>query len=308
MIDSLLIVGLQVFVLFLLIMLGFFAGKIKLFSDEGIKSMNNMMLYLVTPCVIINVFQRPFDSSMLKNLLLSMLASFISHLLGYLLGLIFIRNKDAMKQKVLRFAAVFSNCGFMALPLVEALLGDEGVFYASGYLAVFNLMVWTNGQYIMARESGDYKPIKALLNPGVLGVIVGLILFFTSFELPLIISLPISYLSELNTPVPMLIIGYTISTMNLRELFKIKEEAATIIIKLAASPLLLLGILYLLGFRGVLLISSIVSASTPTAAITAMFSIKYGGDEKMAAKIVSATSVFSIITMTVIVAFAQFIA
>lgn len=307
MLNSFLIVGSQVLILFLLIALGFLGGKLKITTKEGVKSMNDIMLYFVTPCVIINAFQREFDQQLLHNLLLSVLAAFISHFFSYFLAVLLIRNKNYSKKKVLRFAAMFSNCGFMALPLLDALLGSEGVFYGAAYVAVFNLLVWSFGQYIMAKDPSEFKLRKCVLNPGFISVVIGFILFITSFSLPKILATPIEYMSNLNTPVAMLIIGYTFSTLDLREMINLREEYLTIIIRLVISPILLLGIFYAMGYRGVLFVSCIVSASAPIAATTTMFAIKYDGDEALASKLVAVSTLLSIITMTLIVGFAQYI-
>ena len=308
MLESFTIVGTQVAVLFILIALGFFGRKIKILNGDGVKCINDIMLYFVTPCVIIHAFQREFDVTMLKNLLLSILGSVISHALCYLVGFLLIHNKDEAKRTVLRFAICFSNCGFMALPLLEALLGSEGVFYGAGYLTVFNILVWSSGQYSMAKGSDGFDKKKIFLNPGVLSVFVGLFFFFTSIKLPEIIGSPIAFLAALNTPVPMLIIGYTIAGLTFKDFLNIKEEALTIVSRLVIVPLLLLGILFLLGYRGNLLVATIVSASAPVAAITTMFSIKFSRDEMVASKLVAVSSLFSIITMTLIISFARTIA
>lgn len=308
MLESLIVVGTQVGVLFIMIALGFFGGKIKLLNDSGIKCINDIMLYFVTPCVIVNALQRDYDPGMLKNLLLSMLASLISHILCYIIGLIIIHDKDKARERVLRFTIIFSNCGFMALPLLEALLGQEGLFYGAGYLAVFNILVWSFGQYTMAKGHSSFGIKKAFLNPGVISAIVGLIFFFTSFRLPALIGSPVSYLAALNTPIPMLIIGYAISKLTISDIFKLRLEALSIAGRLIIGPMVLLPILYFMGIRGNLLIASMVSSSAPVAAISTMFSIKYGGDEKLASKIVAVSSLFSIVTMTLIVAFTRSIA
>ena len=305
MLESFTIVGTQVAVLFILIALGFFGGKIKLITRDGVKCINDIMLYFVTPCVIIHAFQRDYDPSMLKNLLLSILGSIISHALCYLVGFILIHDKDKAVRSVHRFAVCFSNCGFMALPLLEALLGSEGVFYGAGYLAVFNITVWSLGQYSMAGGDASFDGKKIILNPGVLSSIIGLIFFFTSLRLPTLIASPISFMAALNTPVPMLIIGYTIAGLKLKDIINIKSEALTIATRLVIVPMLLLGILYLMGYRGTLLTATIVSASAPVAAITTMFSIKYKKDESIASKLVAVSSLFSIVTMTVIVSLAR---
>ena len=307
MLESFLVVGSQVLILFLLIILGFFGGRIKITTKEGVRSMNDIMLYFVTPCVIIHAFQRQYDPLLLKNLLLSVLAAFISHAFSYILALIFIKNENYSKKKVLRFASMFSNCGFMALPLLDALLGPEGVFYGAAYVAIFNLLVWSFGQYIMAEDPSSFDKKKCIVNPGFISVVIGFLFFIFSVTLPEIINRPIAYLADLNTPLAMLIIGYTFSTLNLKEIFDIKEEIVTIIIRLILAPVSLVGIFYLLGYRGVLLVACIVSASAPIAATTTMFSIKYGGDEALASKLVAVSTLFSIVTMTLIVGFTQYI-
>ena len=106
----------------------------------------------------------------------------------------------------------------------------------------------------------------------------------------------------------MLIIGYTIAGLTFKDFLNIKEEALTIVSRLVIVPLLLLGILFLLGYRGNLLVATIVSASAPVAAITTMFSIKFSRDEMVASKLVAVSSLFSIITMTLIISFARTIA
>lgn len=308
MLESFLIVGTQVLILFILISLGFLGGKLKLINDDGIKSMNNIMLYLVTPCVIIEAFQKPFDKELFRNLLLALLAALIAHVLSFLLGKLFIKDKDESRRVVLRFSVVFCNCGFMALPLVKALLGSEGVFYASAYIAIFNILVWSFGQYAMAGNENSFNIRKAFLNPGLIGVVIGLIFFFTSYELPYIVIQPISFMSATNTPIPMLMIGYSISKLDFKEIVGIKKETVCLILRLVVSPLLLLGVLYGLGYRGILLTTLIVSASTPVAATTTMFSIKFNKDEKLSSKMVAVSTLFSIITMTLIVGFTQYIA
>lgn len=308
MLESFAIVGTQVLILFIMIGLGFFGGKKKFLTQEGVRSINDILLYFVTPCVIIDAFQRPFDSKLLKNLLLSMLASLISHLLCYALGYLFVKSKDLAKRRVLRFTVAYSNCGFMALPLIGALLGDEGVFYGAGYLAIFNIMVWSFGQYSMGKGHQGFENKKAILNPGVLSAAVGLIFFFTSFTLPEIIGSPIAYIADLNTPLPMLIIGYTISKLDFNEIFHLTSEWIALLLRLVVAPCLLLLILYSFGYRGTLLIASIVSAATPVAAISVMFSIKFRIDETMASKLVAISSLFSVFTMTIVIGIAKYLA
>lgn len=308
MLEGFAVIGLQVLILYVLIGVGFFLSKKNMLNKEGISCLNDIMLYIVAPCVVIDAFQREFDATLFRNLLLSMLGAVISHVINGIVAMLIIRNKSEAKQRVLRFATVFSNCGFMALPLLDALLGSEGVFYGAGYLAVFNIIVWSIGQYGMAKGSEGFDRKRIILNPTVISCVIGLAFFFTSTTLPPILAAPISYLSYLNTPVPMLIIGYTISTISFKEILGIKDEALAIISRLVVCPSILLIVLYFMGIRGVLLVATMVSATTPVAAITTMFSIKFNQDTPTAAKMVAISSLFSVFTMTVIVGITQGIA
>ena len=59
MIESFLSVGTQVLILFLMIGTGFVLGKLHLITHKGAVSMSNLLMYVVSPCILIVVFQRP---------------------------------------------------------------------------------------------------------------------------------------------------------------------------------------------------------------------------------------------------------
>ncbi len=307
MLESFLIVGTQVLILFILIALGYGLGKCKIFNQDGVKCINDLVIYVVNPCLIISAFQRKFEIALLRNFVLALIGALIAHVLCLVLALLIFRNKPEGRKKVLKFATIFSNCGFMGVPLLNALLGTDGVFYGAAYLVVFNLLIWSYGQYIMAKGSDGFSTKKIVLNPGVIAVAVGLVFFFTSTSLPSVILTPVEYLAALNTPVPMLIIGYTISKFKLSNLAGGFDEVKVYLIRLVIGPLILLGILYGMGLRGSVLVAVIVSASAPTAALTTMFSIKFGCDEELSARIVSTSTLLSIISMTLIVGLARYI-
>ncbi len=308
MIESFLVVGQQVLILFILIAIGFMGGKLKFITKEGVSCITDIMLYIVTPCVIVNAFQKDFNAVLLVGFFKSFLAAIAAHLISIVLSKLFIRSKEDARKRVLQFGVVFSNCGFMSLPLLDALLGQEGVFYGASYIAIFNLLVWSYGLLLMDKSHSKLSIKKIILNPGTLPVIIGLIFFFCSYQLPSLIGTPVSYFAALNTPVPMLVIGYYISNLKLSGLFKGADEFIMLFLRLIASPLLLLALLYPLGFRGTLLLACIVSASAPVAATSTMFSIKFHSDAELSAGTIAVSTLCSIITMTLIVGITQHLA
>ena len=313
MIESFITVVQQVIILFVLIGIGFGLTKKKLFSEKTIAELTTFILYLVTPCVIIESFNRPFDADMLNAFLLSFLAAIVVHVLSIFIAFLFIRDRDKNTQTIFRFGVVFSNCAFMALPLQQALLGSEAVFYGSSFIAVFNLFVWTHGYGIMKidpenkgqKKSGQMifsQLIKTLLNPGIASVFLGLFLFLTSTKLPFFIQKPIQYLAALNTPLPMIVIGFYVASVKDFSILKDKKMFLASFLRLIFIPLLSLALFYAAGIRGVLLSSLIISASTPVGATLVMFSIKFNKDAKKAGAFVAFTTLVSVLTMPIIIA------
>lgn len=299
---------LQVGILLILIFLGFILTKLNIVNEVGSKVMTDLVLYTVTPCVIVKSFIRPFDTGAAKGLLISVAAAVLAHTVFILSSILIIHDKNLQRERVLRFAAIFSNCGFMALPLQEALLGDEGVFYGSSVVAVFNIFVWSYGIFLMSGDKKYIKPKTLILSPSIIAIIVGIVIFLLSLPVPQIIKRPIEFMAGLNTPLPMIIIGYHLAKSDILKGLRDKGAVLTSFLKLAVLPILVLFIMYVCGIRGTMLISLTVAFSSPVAAITAMFSAKFGNDTSLAATVVSMSHLLCILTMPPIIYLAQILA
>ena len=305
MISEFLTVFSQVLILFILISVGFIFGKTKIFNDNGIKSLTDLVLYIVCPSVVIDAFMREYEPKLLRNLLITAAFAFIAHLIPAVLSHILIHDKDKARERVLRFGSVFSNCGFMSLPLQQALIGDDGVFYGAVFVAVFNLLCWTYGLVLMSGDKRQLSPKKIITNPGIIGVSIGMIIFFCGINLPQVISKPVGYFAALNTPMPMFIIGYHLSKANILKALKERGLYITLALRLVVSPLLLFGIMYLFKIDSTIIIACVIASGAPTAAITTMFSTKFKRATELSVDLVSFGTLLSLITIPLIVAFVQ---
>lgn len=302
MIENILTVAEFVLILFVLIGIGFVCNKIKLISGKTVKEMTNFVLYIVAPCVIINSYQREFDEKMLKGLLITLAASAASFAVTILLAHLLVRDKDKMKEKTLRFGTVFSNCGFMSLPLQQVILGDIGVFYGTTYIMIFQLVLWTYGVVVMSGDTKNISVKKILLNPGVTSSVVGVLFFVFSITLPPVIHEPMKHLAALNTPVPMVIVGFHLADASLK--LKGFSTYVAIFLRHIVSPVILLGALLLLKTDPAITTACVIAASSPVAAMTTMFSEKFDGDTPLSATMVSVSTILAIITMPILVGLA----
>ncbi|MBQ3058200.1 MAG: AEC family transporter [Clostridia bacterium] len=295
----------QVVILFILILIGFWLAKTKVLSDKSVSGMTDLVLILVTPCVIVKSFFREFNKSDLKDLLISFLLGVLLHLAFIALSMLFLRDKNKDRQIVLQYAAVFSNCGFMAIPLQQALLGDNGVFLGSSFVAIFNAFVWSWGLLLMSGDKKTLKPLKIITRPAILALIIGLAVFLLSVRIPKIISEPVSMLAALNTPLPMIIIGFHLANSNVLKSFTDIKCILTILLRLILYPAAAITVMWLCGVKGDMLISQAICCSAPVAAVTTMFSSKYNRDTELSVNLVSLSTLLSLITMPVMILLAE---
>lgn len=302
--TNLLSIGQQVLVLFILISVGFLCGKKGIINDNAAKKMTDIILYVVTPCVMISAFQKEFTGDTLIKVLIAAAAAVVIMAFSILAARLVIRDKNISRKKVLQFSVIFSNCGFMSLPLQKELLGDEGWFYGSIFVAVFNIIVWTYGLVDMSGDRKQLSVKKLIFNPGIVGAIIAIILFVCRVRLPDIISQPITHLANLNTPVPMLIIGFYLSNAKLKDAFTDAGAYIAMALRLVAIPIAVTFAMAALGLDRTMIIAFVIASSAPTAATTTMFSAKFDRDVELSVGVVAASTILSVITMPLIVSLA----
>ena len=302
--ENFLEIAQQVLVLFILISVGFGCGKKGVLTEHASKKMTDIVLYVVTPCVMVSAFQREFSFELLGSVLVAALTAAAIMTASILLTRLVIRDKNEARKKVLQFAVIFSNCGFMSLPLQKALLGDDGWFFGSIFVAVFNVFCWTYGLVDMSGDKKQLSIKKLALNPGIIGVTAAVILFICQLRLPVFILDPVTHLANLNTPLPMLIIGFYLSRADFKKALTDRGTYLAMLFRLAVIPVAAALIMSLLHLDAKMTIAFTIACSAPTAATTTMFSAKFDRDVELSVSVVTASTLLSIITMPLVVSLA----
>lgn len=313
--QNLATVAAQVCVLFALMAVGAVCRRVRLVDEASVKGIVNVLLLVVTPCLIIDSFQRPFDSSMMHGFFWAFAIAVSAHVAIILFASLFSRGDDRSRP-VLRLAMVFSNAGFMGIPLEQAILGAEGVFYGIVYVVVFNFFMWSWGLYEMKFKvesekfkvgfrAKDLRPM--VVNPGTVGIAIGLPLFFASVSLPAILKTPISLLAGLNTPLAMLVIGFYLAGADFRRVVRMPSAYLAAAIRLVAYPLAMVALLFPLRshFPREMMLALVTAASAPVAAMVSMFASKFSRDVDLSVGLVSGTTLLSIFTMPPVIALAM---
>ncbi|MBQ6796610.1 MAG: AEC family transporter [Clostridia bacterium] len=303
--GSVLTVGSQVLALFVMMAFGFVMYKTKLVDKKGIDQMTDVLLWTVTPCLLIETFYGCRDTGAGASLMIFAACAAASMLIPLLITLLMYRGQNENDRPVMRFGTVFSNCGFMGLPLAQAVFGAEGVMYASIFVAVFMLLQWTAGYALMSDKGTSIK--KALLNPGVIGFAVSLPLLFLPFSLPEGVLYPIKTLASMNTPLAMVVIGAKLACADLKKAFSDGRVYLVSFLRLLVVPAAVIAALVFIPVElsDTAKLVLVIEAAAPTAATTALISAMTNRNSELGSGTVAVTTLISSITLPMVSAIAK---
>lgn len=303
-------VSTQVIILVLLMSVGVVLTKTKVLTSVGAKQMTDLVIYFVTPAVIIKAFaggEVVYSPENVTRLLVAAGAAVLVHVVSLAIGLIFFGNKKDAYNKIYTAAVLMSNCGFMSLPLTQAVLGDQGVFIVTVFVGVFNVVAWSIG---LALASGQKISVKKMfINPGFIPVVAGIVMFLCRVDLSgiKIVMEPIRHLAAINTPVPMVIIGYYLANAGLKIKKGDGKMFLAISLRLVLVPLISMVLLRTFGIVGDDLTACIIPASAPVAALLMMMSAKYSDNPELSSRVVTISHLLSVITMPLMLTLCKYI-
>lgn len=296
----------QVATLLFLIVVGFIIRKLGILNHERNKGLSDLLLYVTLPFSIITSFNFPFSRALLTNGIIVLLISIAIHLFAIPFSKLLYSKYAPATNRVLRATTVFSNCGFMGFPILEAVYGTQGVFYGSFYVLTFQILIWTVGVGIFTGKQNT-TTWRQVLNPAVIAVIIGFVLFIFSINLPEPIFNTLAMVGSMTTPISMLVIGSLLFEIKLSEVFSGFSIFYVTIMRLIILPLFAVACLLLLGVKGITLGVPVLATAMPAAALVVVFAEKHGADAILASRAVFLSTILSIITIPGMIALVQFL-
>lgn len=290
----------QIVILFILILIGFAGVKAGVIKMEGKKAFSDLLIYIIVPAMIIDSYMSEFNPEILSNLIKAFGLSALLLLIGLAVTMLLTIKMKDKDRAITRFACIFSNAAYMGFPLIRALFGTEGLLYASAFVTMFNLLLWTVGY---AMVSGQVKPKEVLKNifatPALISVVIGLVIYLCRIPVPELIKQPISLVGSMNTPLSMIITGMIIAGSKARSLFANKKLLFVIVVKMFVIPVICFGLFALLGIGGMVAQVVLLLEACPTAAMTSVMAVQFNHDENLAAGAVVVTTFLSILVLPV---------
>lgn len=295
----------QLLKMFFIMVLAFVCYKIRLVDQNGNKTVSNLLLLVVNPILIITVYQTEFDPALVRGLLLAFAAAATTHVLGIIISTLLIRPKADADYCIERFNAIYSNCGFIGIPLIGSMFGDTGVFFLSAYIVMFTLFSWTHGVVLMEKKLSLKTLKEGIISPMFIATLIAVLLFFLQLKIPSVLLDSMNYIADMNTPLAMMVAGFSVAQADLGKMCRNLRLYYTAAIKLIIFPLCAIPLLMLFQLPPEVSMTILIATACPSATTGTMMAIRYKQNYTYSSEIFSMTTVLGVVTMPALVLIAE---
>ena len=300
---------------FILILPGYIITKLGIINEQHTAGMSSLITCVTYPCLVITAMQMEFSMRVLNNckyVVLIFLGATVAALIVSKIVSSIVKLPPE-RAGIFAFMLVFGNTGFIGLPVLNGLFGSEAVFYGALCDSTYDIFMFTVGITLIRRGASDHhmgikETVKGLVNPCLIGVLIGLTLYVCQITLPEIIASPVERVGNITSPLAMIVVGSHLARVRIRDLFGSVHGWLVVLMKLIVFPLIALLIVKLVIGTGSLLASVIVmQAAMPVAMLSVIFSERYKGDVAFASAGVMLTTLMCIITIPLHAILLQFV-
>lgn len=294
----------KILVMMIIAIVGCIAYKTGIITEKSNKSLTSVLLMAVNPIMIINAYQTEVNERLMHNFIISAVLAVASHLIGIALSFLLVGAKRP-DYETERLSVVYSNCGFIGIPLVNGLFGMEGVLYLTAYMTVFNICLWTHGVIQTVGRTDMRTTLRHLASPAIVCSILGLLLFVFKIKLPAPAAEAVEQISATNSPLAMIIAGATIAQTDIRKALTAVRVYYISALRLFAVPLVCVLAFMSFGIEEKVVITAIVEAACPAAASATMFAINYGKNAVYASEIFAVSTILSFVSLPAVIMLAE---
>lgn len=298
----------QMLVLFAMILTGYFCYKKEIITDTLQPKLSYLVVNIFNPFLIISgISDKSVDKSfhlVMENIFLVLLLFGIWIITGPLLvRLLRLPNE---KRPLYNLMNIFSNLGFMGLPLISSIYGQGATIYVSFYMLMYNLLLYTYGIYIGSKNS-PYKNThfewKKLMNPGVIASLLAIVIFFLHIPVPSAIGTFVSYMGNTAVPLSMILIGVFMAKIDLKSIFINGTVYLFAFFKLLLLPILLILTLKQFPFDPTVFGVFVLLSGMPVGSLVIILADEYGIGGEEGVQGIMLTTILSLFTLPIVVLF-----
>ena len=287
----------------IILVLGFLLGKLKLISPKTNKDLVNLLLTVFMPASLFAAFPTTYSDETSDLFKAGLLAGVLVMTALIIVSKILFNKKfynDKLRYES-QFALIFNNATFLGYPISASTCGEQGVIPYCGFIIAFNIALFSYGVYLFKHKIDSKLVLNVIMNPNIIAVVLGVIVFVTGFQLPGFVTDAVKYTGNATTALSIICVGYMLSNAKFFKLIKKWKLILTAAAQLVLGPLIAFGLLTLLQFPSEVIAVCTLIQALPTATSLGLFASKYGGDQTEASELVTVSTLLSIVLMPLMV-------
>ncbi|MBN3037798.1 MAG: AEC family transporter [Candidatus Omnitrophica bacterium] len=295
-------------IIFAILFIGALARRVNILTKETTDGLCRLAIEVTLPFLYFYTLSANLNRGLFLSIwsmpLWAVGLTFVSLVLGWAFssGL----KSDLRQRRTFLFLVTFGNYGFLAIPLVYALFGQEGLVIVS----VFNLGVaflyWTLGLVILTGVKGKGLSVfKNLFNTATFALVSGLIVGISPLTPPKFILEVSQLIGNASIPLALIVVGSILAHRDAPRNFSFRTIFSLVFCRNVLTPaIVLLSVNVFFALPKMILAIIVLQAAMPAASTTPILTAKFNGDTDFAASAVFFSTLFGIITIPLFISLA----
>lgn len=287
-------------VLLAMIGVGIISFKMGWIDKHGYQKLATLVVKVFNPALIFTAFSNKSTEKLGDLMIQNLIACILFYIFLILIAVLYVRVfkvKDK-KNKTFQLMMIFSNVGYMGIPLIKAMLGNEFIIFVVFYSLFYNIFAYTYGIYLamgLSDEHHDYS-IKYMFNIGTISSLIVIVLFALNIQLPNAALTFFDYVGNTAIPLSMIMVGISLAQMDFSEIMD-KDEIVFFVFKMVIVPAIGIFLFKNLNFDEDILLICFVMLSMPVGSLTGMLAEEYGQYGAPCNRMIAFTTAISVITV-----------
>jgi len=301
----------KVAAIFLMVLIGYIAGKLDLLPLTSSKYISSIVINIAAPCVVIySMSKQELNPKTVAIMFIIFGVALAMYFISWMISIIFVKAMKISENErgVYKNYLIFTNNAFMGFPVAFALFGSEGLFLMVLANLLMPIFMFTLGVHNIRVEyiSHDSKwstfkqRLKDISNPPVISTLIGLIIFIFQIPIPNVIDDVLSMMGATMAPLCMIVIGIQLTESNPLTVMTNHKLIVMSAFRLIIIPFLIFLPLYLMAVEPLVICVMTLNAMLPCSAIAVALAEEYKNNVRLAAEGAFLSTLFSIATIPVI--------
>lgn len=290
----------QLVSLFLMMLIGFIVARAGIVTPDFRKRLSTFTLNTAAPCIIISSVLES-DSNPMKMIGAAGMGVYFFVIMIVFSAIIVRMLRTPQKERGLdQLMLIFTNVGFMGIPVVQSIYGPNGVALLSMFILIFNLFFFSYGVLLIS-SSAKFN-WRSLLNACIIAALIGLFFGVTGWHLPAPVESTLASVGAMNTPLAMMVIGASMAHSDIRKALTNPRMYKICFLSMFLMPVLVLAAVMFMPVDPMLAGICVLLAAMPIAGNCAMLSDIHTPHDMTASHCVMVSTLMSAVSLPLVCA------